>query len=483
MVRSSPVALLSLLSIVAATGAGQTQDGRVNVPLALAEGQGCFITPEGAGLWSSLWDADTQYFEAEDAANLTFQEGHGALEDAECGGEACVARVVNADFPLTITEAGSYRIWARTFLPVAGSWGHEQSMDGGARRMIRESDARIFGAWYWSPLGEYSLTRGEHTFTLHGWLGGAKLDAVIFSADPDFDPTSLRGTPAGPDATRGTVTTRPLVPSAVARWGLLTADADRNGGLVAVQASLDGGATWIAAHTLPQGAVQGDGSDALLARFTLTAAPDGASPLLRGAQAAFTLSEDAEVTLETAAWRMAVARHTGALAGMLYRPLNLAVTPPHLQQPLVAVVMREPGAAEQTVIPPDEIEFEGLTEGPGRLTLDFSALDKQLRLRIILTAAHPLAEWTLELTNNSPLEVIRIDFPLVGNAAIGDWGDDRFVLPQTGGRIIDRPATADREWSATYLGGGSMSFIELCDAQAGLMVHMTDRELTTTEMG
>ncbi|MGD9495808.1 MAG: DUF6259 domain-containing protein, partial [Armatimonadota bacterium] len=72
---------------------------------------------------------------------------------------------------------------------------------------------------------------------------------------------------------------------------------------------------------------------------------------------------------------------------------------------------------------------------------------------------------------------------LVGNAAIGDWGDDRFVLPQTGGRIIDRPATADREWSATYLGGGSMSFIELCDAQAGLMVHMTDRALTTTEMG
>ncbi len=293
----------------------------------------------------------------------------------------------------------------------------------------------------------------------------------------------MSGVPAGPDADTGTVTTRPVLPSAVAAWRAVGFEADLAGGTIAAEASLDGGATWMPVDELAQAPVRGDGTDALLVRFTLAAAQVGTSPRLTGASAGFTLAPDAEVALETDDYRIAVARQTGALAGIYNLPLDVAVTPPHLQQRIIGLSVRAPGATEQTIIPPEQVEFEGLVEGPGRLTLDFSALDKQIRMRVALAAVEPLADWDLELTNSSDQEVIRIDFPLVGNAAIGAWRDDRFVLPDTGGRIIDRPATAAREWSDTYHGGASMSFIELCDAQSGLMVHMLDRRLTTTEMG
>jgi len=472
----------AIAALLAATVAMAQEE--VTIELSMAQGDGCFISPDGAGLWSSLLGANTLYFEAEDAAGLMFQEGHAALEDDECAGGQCVARVTHAEFALQIAERGAYQGWARTFLPFAGSWGHHESMDGGAQSLIRESDARIFGAWYWSPLGEYTLGPGEHTLTID-WLGGAKLDCIIFSPDPDFDPAKLRGAPAGPGADTGTVTTRAVLPSAVAAWRAVGFEADANGGAVTVEASVDGGQTWApmpADGDLSALPTDGDGDDTLLARFTLTAAPDGVSPLLRGATASFSLLPDAEIALETEHYRIAVARQTGALAGILNKPLGVPATPLHLQEPFVGLAVREPGAPEMQIIPPSQMQFEGMTDRPGGITLDFSAAEKQVRVRVELAATDsPLSDWTITVDNRSDLEVIRVDFPLLRTAAIGDFRDDEAVVPRTGGMRIEQPATA-KGYVGWYLGGGSMSWMDLCDREAGLYLAMLDPALTTTEM-
>ncbi len=477
------VTAIPLLVLVGAGGAPAQED--VTVPMALAEGDGCYVSPDGAGLWSSLWDEDTLYLEAEDAEALTLQEGHEVLEAADCGGGRCLAGVTHAEYPFEVAEQGRYQAWARTFLPFAGSWSHHESMDGGAKKQIRESNARIFGSWYWSPLGEYALKPGEHTFVLHTWLGGAKIDAIIFSADPEFDPTRLAGVPAGADADTGTIVTRAVLPSAVSQWRSIAWDAELNGGTLAVEASVDGGEAWAAVEggDLSELPARGDGTDALLARLRLSAGADGASPLLRGATLGFSPAPDAEVALTTEHYRIALARQTGRLAGILNRALAIPATPAHLQQPIVGLSVREPGAHEQTVIAAEEIEFEGIDETDDSLTARYSALDGGIRLGVEITATGtPLSDWTVEVDNRSAMEVIRIDFPLIGEAAIGDFRDDRFVLPETAGRIIDRPATSGKEWMDTYHGGGSMSWIDLCDEDAGLMLHMMDRTLRDTEM-
>lgn len=459
--------------------------GGVTVPVVFAEARGCYVAPEGTGLWSSVLDPTALYFEAEDAQGLTFQEGFAAVEDDGCGGGACVARVTHAEFPLRITEGGTYRGWARAFLPVAGSWTHTESMDGGAERTVRDSTAQVFGRWYWTPLGEYSLTPGEHTFTLHSWLGGARLDAIIFSADADFDPTKLAGIPAGPEVTSGTTTTRPVRPSAVARWQRVEADADLNGGALTVEASADGGASWQAVPAdgdLSAIPAAGDGQDALLVRFTLTAAADGASPVLRAATVSFELAPDAEIALETPDYRIAVAAQTGALAGVRNLALGIDASPQHLQEPFVGLAVREPGAAQMRVIPPTEFAFEGITEAPGRITIDFSALDRQVRVHVELaTTGSALSDWTISVDNRSALEIIRVDFPVLRNLAIGDFRDDEAILPDHGGLRVPQPAT-DREYVSWYLGSAAMSWMDLQDGAAGLYVAMLDRALTTTEM-
>ena len=94
----------------------------------------------------------------------------------------------------------------------------------------------------------------------------------------------------------------------------------------------------------------------------------------------------------------------------------------------------------------------------------------------------PICRWRYTIENRSPLEVVRFDSPVIANAAIGDCADDECVIPRTGGWRIKNPA-ADRRWTTTYLGGGSMSWLDLCDTQGGLYLVMMDKRLTSTEMG
>jgi hypothetical protein len=291
--------------------------------------------------------------------------------------------------------------------------------------------------------------------------------------------------PTGVHVEQGTVMTGTVRPSAVAAWGELAIDAAANGGRLSAEASADGGQTWSAVPLngdLSAFPTRADGADTLALRFQLHASPDGQSPLLRAAGVTYTLAPEAEAVLENEHYRIAFARKTGWLCGILNNATSTPATPPHLQQPLLGLAVREPGATEQIGIPPDEITCEGVTTRERTLTARYGALDGKVRMRLQMTADDtPLCKWRYTIENQSALEVIRLDFPLIGNAAIGDYLDDECVIPRTGGWRIKTPA-ADKAWETTYMGGGSMSWMDLCDAEAGLYVASLDKRLTTMEM-
>ena len=72
-----------------------------------------------------------------------------------------------------------------------------------------------------NKLDAYDLAPGEHRFILHGWGGGALLDAIIFTNAPDFSAEGLIGLPTAPTDSASTVQTGPIRPSRVKRWGKL----------------------------------------------------------------------------------------------------------------------------------------------------------------------------------------------------------------------------------------------------------------------
>ena len=86
------------------------------------------------------------------------------------------------------------------------------------------------------------------------------------------------------------------------------------------------------------------------------------------------------------------------------------------------------------MIAPEAVRFEGLEADDRRLALRYSALEGQVRIRVDMVADDdPLCKWRCTVANNSQWEVIRIDFPLIAGAAIGDYADDECVIPRTCG--------------------------------------------------
>lgn len=465
--------------LVGASGEGTAE-------LRLIDGDGCAVSADRAVLWGTLLGDRTIYQEAERADVLKLQAGKELCQDQQCSGGGYVAFVTQAEFDLNVTKSATYQGWARCFLPYPGSWGHNESMDGGRRQLIRESTRQIFGQWFWSKLGRYQLGPGAHRFVLHGWPGSARIDAILFTDDPDVDPTSLIGRPPSDDRpNRGTVATAPIRPSAVQRWRQLTVDADLNGGRVAAEVSTDNGKTWTACPEtgdLTNLRSTGDGNDTLTARLTLSAAPDCRSPLVRSVRVGYALTDDAEAVVANRHYAIAVARKTGRLCGIFNSATNTPVTSAHLQAPLVGLAVRMPTATEQTAVAPRAVLFGGLEASDHRLALRYSALDGRVQIRVeMVSDAGPLCRWRCEVANNSQQEVIRIDFPLIAGAAIGDYRDDECVIPRTGGWRIKTPAR-DKTWSTTYMGGGSMGWLDLCDDRAGLYVAMQDKDLKTTLM-
>ena len=461
----------------------------VTATLPLHTGDGCYVSPTGAGLWESLLRAGqghALYMEAEAAQALKLQKGRRVGRDPECAGRAYLAHVTHAEFPLQVVKGAAYQGWARTFLPRPGSWNHKESMDGGRQRRVSESEASIFGRWFWSKLGSYHLRPGAHRFVLHSWLGGARLDAIIFSADPAFSPEGFAGRPrSGPHANQGTVTTCALAPPGVAQWRRLHIDGDPAGGRITAEVSTDAGAHWTACTQdgdLTGLAAAGRGTDSLIARVTLAAAKDGAGPRLRSVRATYALKPDAEVTLGNRHYTLAVARYTGRLCGIFNRSVSTPATPAHGQEPLLQLAIREPGENKPQDVLPDQIALTGVAAGARTLTLHYAALAGRVRIRVDMTADDsPLCRWRCSVANDSDRDIVRLDFPLLRNVAIGEPEDDECVIPRTGGWRIKTPASS-KSWKTTYMGGGSMSWMDLCDPRAGLYVAMLDRKLTSTEM-
>jgi len=98
---------------------------------------------------------------------------------------------------ISVQSAGTYYIWSRMLATDASSDSFWIQIDGGAG--INVGDGGVpFGSWTWvshqngntSSRVSVSLTQGSHTLTILGREAGTKLDAVVLSPDPNFNPAN-----------------------------------------------------------------------------------------------------------------------------------------------------------------------------------------------------------------------------------------------------------------------------------------------------
>lgn len=491
-------ALLALLSLISCSWSQTSEPRRLQLSWATSE----FLYVEGTRLRLqhryALDKSPSVWMEAEHGSSLSLEANKTVISDPAASGGRCVAYVDRLEFVIDVVEAGAYQSWARCFFPFAASWNHTEGFDPKAMRVVKDiepGDKDKAGKWIWLKGPVYQLTPGACTYTFDGYHGGAKLDRVMLTRDPNVVPQDI-GQPASNNLashTIGWAETRDLRLGNVAKWLKLE-------GLPATGAStsvsLDGAKSWLPLSgdgSLSSVPVKGNGKDQLRIRLALTRTETD-DPIVENIQLAYVPGEQKNWTIGNKLLRLSFDPITGSILNLrnLGGKSPVACMISGEQQPLFSLYIQKPEQAG-SLVPltslDGEITDHSLSADGRRLTMNFSLMERTLLVRCTAQVDDtPLTRWNLRVTNNSKVKVFGVQFPVLSKLRIGDsHTDDVMVLPWWGpGSRTENPAEA--EWSTyrkmlNYPGAASMQWLDLYDPSGGLYVAAYDPTCHDLELG
>ena len=96
-----------------------------------------------------------------------------------CGGGRYLQHSKHAVYPLTVTQPGTFLVYYRQRVPLAGEWTHSTVLDGKASRVTDcfPSEFEKYNRWNWHQAGKLELSAGAHTLAMD-FQGGAMLDQI-----------------------------------------------------------------------------------------------------------------------------------------------------------------------------------------------------------------------------------------------------------------------------------------------------------------
>ena len=91
-----------------------------------------------------------------------------------------------ATFRFRTEGSATWYVWVRSFAPNGNSDRIFEQMDGGGRQTMTTASA---GSWQWTAGRSYPLTAGDHELEFGGQDPRARIDRVLLTDDPSFQPT------------------------------------------------------------------------------------------------------------------------------------------------------------------------------------------------------------------------------------------------------------------------------------------------------
>jgi hypothetical protein len=107
------------------------------------------------------------------------------------------------DFGFHLSSSDTWYFWFRMYGPSSAQNGWLEAVDGVALDYITTPPN---GSWEWIEGRSYSLSSGLHTLMLGGNEAGARVDRVLVTNDPSFQPTAQPGADLTPPSTVGGLT-------------------------------------------------------------------------------------------------------------------------------------------------------------------------------------------------------------------------------------------------------------------------------------
>lgn len=420
--------------------------------------------------------------EAELADRLDLGQGGELIGFDEDEGCRFVHFVKRAEYRFRVGKRGKYKAWYRVMFPFRARWNHFERMDGGKPIRVRDSqNDQEAKTWLWLPGPTYELSADEHTFTLDGYHGGARLDKIVFSRPgaPPTDEGPQAAYSSGPRA--GRMETPWIRPEGLQRWVRFGVEEIPGGGEAQIRYRTDGKDGWTAIP--PDGDLSAlDPAQRLKVSFALKCDPNCRTPILQNPMLRYVgpapvSVANAKVVLEFSATNAGLMRLTEAAGGRAY--IRAAAS-----QPLCSLgVVRAGKYTDLTT--PTLLGQELVREGDGQtLVQDYSFIEGKLsaRTRTHLAGTGQVS-MTIHVRNQSDAKVIAVDFPRVGGLRAGrDGSDDQFLLPHLRFNFWRDPAHAHLLWKQTaqYPRAVPMRFVDLWDRQGGLYVASEDKTFRDT---
>lgn len=403
---------------------------------------------------------------AADATTLQMTAGKTMGAEGAPAGKRYIHFVQQATWRFAVKTAGVYQLWERVWFPVKGSWNHHEEMDGKQAFSVIDSPNTLeAGRWHWVKAGRYTLTVGEHVFSLD-YHGGARLDRLVFMPAGDTPPAGDGSAPSKNVAlAKGMIETADASPMDVANWLELQSDADARGGTLTIELSSDGGATWFSApadKSLQALAVAGGGKDRLRARVSFAAAPDGSSPVLQGLAATYQPGANDQLVLKND--ELEIMFGPVGVRKLRAPKLDTDFLFGGVEAPLFQLLVKPKGSNAPSWLPSTAAAVLGREVKGNVLTQRFRfANGITVICTVTLTGAD--SRWGIEIQNGSTLEVAAAQYPMFQGARVGaDCADDTIMIPSFWRQLVRNPVA----WNSQPIRELAMHWTYLYDDKAGL---------------
>lgn len=181
---------------------------------------------------------------------------------------------------VSVTTAGTYRVWSRIKAPNTASNSYYFQVDGGCATVVGDSSGIPTNTWHWvnykngatSSYVDVTLTAGSHQLTYTGKEADVQLDRVLLLSDTSCVPTGTGDNCANADVVNPTVSvSAPSSGTSVTKGSSvnITASASDNIGVSKVEFYVDG--TVVGTDTTAPYSYSWNTSSATVASHSLTA--------------------------------------------------------------------------------------------------------------------------------------------------------------------------------------------------------------------
>ena len=345
------------------------------------------------------------------------------------------------------------------------------------------------------PGPAYLLSGGLHSFYLHGHFDYSHLDQIIVLPE-ERKPGDMGLAGDGPFPTSAAaphdfsvMRTSPIQPACVKAWKKIGVDADLHGGQLKIKISTDGLA-WLPVEELAKLPAHGDGSDVLHIRIALRRAPGNPSPKLKRAWVDYDAGGVPELAVKNSALEVRFSPE-GHMMGIRDVKNDRWFLPHAIHQRLFELKTRSPGEnslrAYQQGEGPTLIDRRYEKTGDRqRLAFTYGLLDSAIRATCTFTLdSTSLATWSMQIANESPVEVREYTFPQFRGLRLGRSElDDLAAWPTTVGGLYPSPGAGGLDWLTTmrYPGDCGMPWADFSDASGGFYLCSQDPTLTATDI-